>query len=95
MAGRLITNMHGLTLKVVSWRFYLSFPHLEGCTQLVMDRDSRTGQYITSIYTDKEYYMATYNPYYDLWVLYHLKYINYNELEDIRKSYIHDNKYHS
>lgn len=87
--------MHGLTLEVVSWRFYTYFPHLEGCTQLVMDKDSRTGQDITSIYTDKDYYMAIRNSEYDLWVLYHLKYINYNELEDIRKSYIHGNRYHS
>lgn len=87
--------MHGLTLEVIGWEFYFQFPHLEGCTKSVMDKDSRTGQHITSIYTDKEYYMATYNLEYNLWILYHLRYINYNELEDIRKSYLHGNHYHS
>lgn len=93
--NRVITNMHGLTLKVVGWKYYFNFPHLEGCTKLVMDKDSRTNQDITSIYTDKGYYMATWNPFYQMWVLYHLKLINYNELNDIRKSYLYGNIYHA
>lgn len=91
---RIITNMHGLTLEIVKWEFILDLPNLEGDT-FVMDRDSRTGQSITSIYKDDQYQMAIYNPLYDVWVLCNLKYLSYNELEDIRKSYLHGNRYHS
>ena len=92
---RIVTNMHGYTFKVRSWKVYTSFPHLEGCVKMAMDKDSRTGQYITSIYTPKKYYMAVQSRPYRLWVLYKLKYISYNELEDIRKSHLHGNRYHS
>lgn len=86
--------MHGLTLEVVGWEYHLHFPYLEGCTYMAMDKDSITGQYMTSIYTGKGYYMAAHNNTYDIWILYQLKYITYNELEDIRKAYIHGNRYH-
>lgn len=92
---RIVTNMHGYTFKVRRWKIYTSFPHLEDCVKMVMDRDSRTDQSITSIYTPKKYYMAVRSKPYRLWVLYKLKYISYNELEDIRKSYLHGNRYHS
>ena len=92
---RIITNMHGYTFKVTGWKIYTTFPHLEGCIQIAMDKDSRTGQSITSIYTTKRYYMAIHSKSYGLWVLYRLKYINYNELEDIRKSHLHGNRYYS
>ena len=92
---RIITNMHGYTFKVTGWKIYTTFPHLEGCIQIAMDKDSRTGQSITSIYTSTKYYMAIQSKPYGLWVLYRLKYLNYNELEDIRKSYLHGNRYHS
>ena len=92
---RIVTNMHGYTFKVRRWKIYTSFPHLEDCVKMVMDRDSRTDQSITSIYTHKKYYMAVRSKPYRLWVLYKLKYISYNELEDIRKSYLHGNRYHS
>lgn len=92
---RIVTNMHGYTLKVRSWKIYTSFPHLEDCVKMAMDRDSRTGQSITSIYTPKKYYMAVHSNHYGLWILYKLKYISYNELEDIRKSHLHGNSYHS
>ena len=92
---RIVTNMHGYTFKVRRWKIYTSFPHPEDCVKMVMDRDSRTDQSITSIYTPKKYYMAVRSKPYRLWVLYKLKYISYNELEDIRKSYLHGNRYHS
>ena len=92
---RIVTNMHGYTFKVRSWKVYTSFHHLEDCVKMAMDRDSRTGQSITFIYTPKEYYMAVLSKPYGLWVLYKLKYISYNELEDIRKSHLHGNRYHS
>lgn len=92
---RIVTNMHGYTFKVRSWKIYTSFPHLEGCVKMAMDRYSRTGQSIISIYTPKNYYMAVQSRLYGLWVLYKLKYISYNELEDIRKSHLHGNRYHS
>lgn len=92
---RIVTNMHGYTFKVRRWKIYTSFPHLEDCVKMVMDRDSRTDQPITSIYTPKKYYMAVRSKPYRLWVLYKLKYISYNELEDIRKSHLHGNRYHS
>ena len=92
---RIVTNMHGYTFKVRRLKIYTSFPHLEDCVKMVMDRDSRTDQSITSIYTPKKYYMAVRSKPYRLWVLYKLKYISYNELEDIRKSYLHGNRYHS
>lgn len=92
---RIVTNMHGYTFKVRRWKIYTSFPHLEDCVKMVMDRDSRTDQSITSIYTPKKYYMAVRSKPYRLWVLYKLKYISYNELEDIRKSHLHGNRYHS
>ena len=92
---RIITNMHGYTFKVTGWKVYTTFPHLEGCIQIAMDKDSRTGQSITSLYTKDKYYMAIQSNPYGLWILYSLEYINYNELEDIRKSHIHGNRYHS
>lgn len=92
---RIVTNMHGYTFKVRRWKIYTSFPHLEDCVKMVMDRDSRTDQSITSIYTPKKYYMAVRSKPYRLWILYKLKYISYNELEDIRKSHLHGNRYHS
>ena len=92
---RIVTNMHGYTFKVRRWKIYTSFPHLEDCVKMVMDRDSRTDQSITSIYTPKKYYMAVRSKPYGLWGLYKLKYISYNELEDIRKSHLHGNRYHS
>ena len=92
---RIVTNMHGYTLKVMGWKICTSFPHLEDCIKITKDKDSKTGQYITSIYTPKEYYMAVLSKPYGLWVLYKLKYISYNELEDIRKSHLHGNRYHS
>ena len=76
---RIVTNMHGYTFKVGRWKIYTSFPHLEDCVKMVMDRDSRTDQSITSIYTPKKYYMAVRSKPYRLWVLYKLKYISYNE----------------
>lgn len=91
----IVTNMHGYTFKVRSWKVYTSFPHLEECVKIVMDKDSRTDQYITSIYTPKNYYIAVQSKPYELWILYKLKYISYNELEDIRKSHLHGNRYHS
>lgn len=93
--GRIITNLHGYTFKVRSWKIYTSFPHLEDCVKIVMDKDSRTGQSITSIYTPKRYYMAVQSKPYGLYILYRLKYLKYNELEDIRRSHLHGNKYHS
>lgn len=92
---RIVTNMHGLTLKVRGWKIYTTFPHLEDCTKMIMDKDSRTGQSIISIYTHKKYYMAVQARHYRVWILYRLKYLNYNELKDIRKSHLHGNKYHS
>ena len=92
---RIITNMHGYTFKVTGWKTYTTFPHLEGCIQIAMDKDSRTGQSITSLYTKDKYYMAVQSNPYGLWILYSLEYINYNELEDIRKAHIHGNRYHS
>ena len=92
---RIVTNMHGYTFKVRSWKVYTSFHHLEDCVKMVMDKDSRTGQSITFIYTPKKYYMAVHSKPYGLWILYKLKYISYNELEDIRKSHLHGNRYHS
>ena len=92
---RIITNMHGYNLKVIGWKICTSFPHLEDCVKMAMDRYSRTGPSITSIYTPKKYYMAVRSKPYRLWVLYKLKYISYNELEDIRKSHLHGNHYHS
>lgn len=92
---RIVTNLHGYTFKVRSWKIYASFPHLEDCVKIVMDKDSRTGQSITSIYTPKRYYMAVQSKPYGLYILYRLKYLKYNELEDIRRSHLHGNKYHS
>ena len=92
---RIVTNMHGYTFKVRKWKIYTAFPHLEDCIKMTMDKDSRTGQSITSIYTPKKYYMAIHSKAYGLWILYRLKYINYNELEDIRKSHLHGNRYYS
>ena len=92
---RIVTNMHGYTFKVRSWKVYTSFPHLEDRVKMAMDKDSRTGQSITSIYTPNKYYMAVQSKPYGLWILYKLKYISYNELEDIRKSHLHGNRYHS
>lgn len=92
---RIVTNMHGYTFKVMSWKIYTSFPHLEDCIKITMDKDSKTGQSITSIYTPKKYYMVVQSKPYRLWILYKLKYISYNELEDIRKSHLHGNRYHS
>lgn len=92
---RIVTNLHGYTFKVRSWKIYTSFPHLEDCVKIVMDKDSRTGQSITSIYTPKRYYMAVQSKPYRFYVLYRLKYLKYNELEDIRRSHLHGNKYHS
>lgn len=92
---RIVTNMHGYTFKVRSWKVYTSFLHLEDCVKMAMDRDSKTGQSITFIYTPKKYYMAVHSKPYGLWILYNLKYISYNELEDIRKSHLHGNRYHS
>ena len=92
---RIITNMHAYTFKVTGWKIYTTFPHLEGCIQIAMDKDSRTGQSITSLYTNDKYYMVVQSNPYELWILYSLEYINYNELEDIRKAHIHGNRYHS
>lgn len=91
----LVTSLHGNTYEVVRWRLYLHFPLVYNSdisySREVISND--TALFIKSIHGIE--YMAKYNYIHRYWVLFKLKFKDYNELKDIRKSYLHGNIYHS
>jgi hypothetical protein len=93
--SRKVTNLHGNTYEVVSWKFYPAFPSFKHVVTMSMDKDIISGKLVNFVKTTQNVYMVEYNQAYNLMVLFKLKFISYNEKLDLRKSYIRGNRYHS
>lgn len=92
----IITDLHGNTYKLGDFKLSLEYPKFPNYKFGVYTRDiiSNTIVIITSC-TDGKVYMTKYLSYCKLFVVFELNHISYNEKYDIRKSYIHGNKYHA
>jgi len=86
--------MLGLTFKILGWEVYASYPKIDDVESTSFDVDTKTDEPAVFIHTHSDnWYMAKRVPCYKYWVLYTLKYLKYDELKDIRKSYLYGNKY--
>lgn len=92
-----IKDLHGNTYKLRRYTFYLEFPKFEGITvyKHVFTRDVLTGTRMNILETDKGFYAVFHLNKLDLYVVYRMKHISYNILEDLRHSHLYGNKYHS
>jgi hypothetical protein len=80
---------------IKGWEILPSFPVYDKYTHLSFSRDVINHiKYVTYGHRFDEYFMLVLTCY-GLWVKFELNFIEHNDLEDIRKSYIHGNKYHS
>lgn len=91
----LIKDLHGNTYKEKGYSLHIAFPLFEDIVELSFNKNVVDNQFIDIIKTKKWTYAIYFNSSMNLWVCYKLEFIKYNELEDIRKSYLHGNKYHS
>lgn len=96
MSKRLtVTNLHGDTYEIRGWRLHTSFPHFD-VLHKSMNRDVTRKESAIFLQTIKgKWYMAKHSEVYNLWIFYRLKHSSYNELWDLRKSYLKGNKYHA
>lgn len=86
--------MLGNTFRILGWEVYASYPKIDCVESSSFDCDTETGDSAIFIHTlDNRWFMAKRVRCYGYWVLYTLKFLRYNELKDIRKSYLYGNKY--
>jgi hypothetical protein len=93
--GRKITNLHGNTYEVVSWKSFPAFPSFKNVVRMSYNKDIITGRIVNFVETTENIYGVEYNQAYNLSILLRLKFISYNEKFDLRKSYIRGNHFHS
>lgn len=95
--GEIISNAHGESFKIMGWRLFLQPLSEAVCDEIIFDTWVPDGLSRVFLRMGSKRYMATRAKYIDVdtWVIYRLKYLGYNELMDIRKSYLHGNKYSS
>lgn len=91
----IITDMHGNSYTIRNWRVLLQFPKYIEYKHRHYGRDTSNNQTAVFILSKKDkWYMAKLTTY-KVWILYKLKFLDYDELKDIRKSYLHGNIYHA
>lgn len=95
--GEIISNAHGESFRIIGWRLFLQPLSEVICEEIIFDTWVPDGLSRIFLRIGGKLYMATRAKYIDVdtWVIYRLKYLGYNELMDIRKSYLHGNKYSS
>lgn len=95
--GDLISNSQGESFKIMGWRLFLQPLSKIVCDEIIFDIWVPEGLSRIFLRIGSKRYMATRARYIDVdtWVIHRLKYVGYNELMDIRKSYLHGNKYSS
>lgn len=93
--GDLISNSQGESFQIIGWRLSLQPLQEIVCDEIIFDTWESKGLSRVFLRIGSKRYMAIRAGYIskDSWVLYRLKYLGYSELTDIRKSYIHGNKY--
>ena len=95
--GDLISNSQGESFKIIGWRLFLQPLSKMVCDEIIFDTWVPDGLSRIFLRIGSKRYMATRAKYIGVytWVIYRLKYVGYNELMDIRKSYLNGNKYSS
>lgn len=91
----LIQDLHGNTYKKGGYRLYLAFPSFHGVTEYSYNKDVLHNKSFNIFKTVENIYAITWNSSIKCYVCYTLRFIVYNELQDIRKSHLHGNRYHS
>lgn len=93
---RKITDLHGNTYKLGDYTLEYNFPKFKDYKLGVYTRDITTGKTLNIITClDNSVYGIKYSIAYKLYVVYKLKWISHDYKLDIRKAYLHGNKYHS
>lgn len=93
-----IKDLHGNTYELRDYRLRFTFPEFTGITvkSISFNRDVITGRIMDIVETARSrYYAIFYLRHLNLYIKCDLIKISYNPLEDIRKGYLHGNKYHS
>lgn len=90
-----ITDLHGNTYKLGDYRLKYQFPKFTNCKRWVYTKDIISSRTFNIITTEDKTYGVTYSSIYGLYIVYKLGFISYEESKDIRKSYLHGNRYHS
>lgn len=93
--GDLVSNSHGESFKIRGWRLFLQPLQKIICDEIIFEVWEPNGLSRIFLRIGSKRYMAIRAKYIDRdsWIIYRLKYLGYNELMDIRKSYLHGNKY--
>ena len=95
--GNIAKDMHGYTYKIKEgYQILLSCPvYTDGKAIFTKEIISGNDVGIYKIPSLNKIFMFTYVLAYNYYVMQELEEIDYNELEDMRKSYLHGNIYHA
>ena len=92
-----IKDLHGNIYELREYKLMFTFPEFTGITvkSISFNRDTITGRIMNIVETNNKHYAIFHLSHLGLYIKYQLTKIGYNPLEDIRKGYLHGNKYHS